>query len=409
MTNDELNEHDLFRHSIVNFIGGISMAETYVIDPDLDFIKKVGALGGADVKKCYQCATCSVACPISPDTKPFPRKEMIAASWGLKDKLVGNADIWLCHNCGDCSTLCPREAKPADVLAAVRSYTIEEYAQPKALARALKDPKKLPILMAIPAILFLVVGSITGLLDFTPDLSEGIKHYKFFSTWLVDMHMLPAAIFAASIFALGLKRFLCDIHQNALTEGKTTKEKIEPVGFLMAFIRIIPTIILHRKFSECTENNDRQIAHLLTMYGFIGLFVVTNIIFVVLYGSYLFPEGPIHGPWSQLNPVKWLANIAGIALIVGTSLMIKNRRAKKDQSSTYFDWYLIYLAFGLGVSGMGAQLTRLAGWAFISFATYYVHLVLIFCLFAYLPFSKLAHLVYRTVAMAYNEYAGRNF
>jgi quinone-modifying oxidoreductase subunit QmoC len=385
------------------------MAETYVIDPDLDFIKEVGALGGEDLKKCYQCATCSVACPISPDTKPFPRKEMIAASWGLKDKLVGNADIWLCHNCGDCSTRCPREAKPGDVLAAVRSYTISEYARPKWLARALKDPKKLPILMAIPAILFLVVGTITGLLDFTPDLSEGIKHYKFFSTWLVDMHMLPAAIFAVTVFALGLKRFLADIHQNALVEGKTNKETIAVGGFIVALLKVIPTILTHNKFSECTENNDRQIAHLLTMYGFIGLFIVTSIIFVVLYGSYLLPEGPIHGPWSQLNPVKWLANIAGISLIVGTSLMIKNRRAKKDQASSYFDWYLIYLAFFLGISGMGAQLTRLAGWAFISFAIYYVHLVLIFCLFAYLPFSKLAHLVYRTVAMAYNEYAGRNF
>ena len=385
------------------------MAETYLIEPDLDFIKEVGALGGEDLKKCYQCATCSVACPISPDTKPFPRKEMIAASWGLKDKLVGNADIWLCHNCGDCSTLCPREAKPGDVLAALRSYTIEEYAQPKALARAMKDPKKLPILLAIPAILFLVVGTITGLLDFTPDLSAGIKHYKFFSTWLVDMMMLPAAGFAAAVFALGLKRFLADIHQNALAEGKTTKEKIEPVGFLMAFIRIIPTILLHRKFSECTDNNDRQIAHQLTMYGFIGLFIVTSVIFVVLYGSYLFPEGPIHGPWSQLNPIKWLANIAGVSLIIGTILLIKNRSAKKDQTSTYFDWYLVYLAFGLGVTGMGAELTRLADWAFVTFLVYYIHLMLVWVLFAYLPFSKLAHLVYRTVAMTYNEYAGRNF
>ena len=385
------------------------MAETYLIEPDLDFIKQVGALGGADLKKCYQCATCSVACPISPDTKPFPRKEMIAASWGLKDKLVGNSDIWLCHNCGDCSTRCPREAKPADVLAAVRAYTIEDYAQPKVLARAMKDPKKLPILLAIPAILFLVVGTITGLLDFTPDMSEGIKHWKFFSTWLVDMMMLPAAGFAAAVFALGLKRFLADIHQNALAEGKTTKEKIEPVGFLMAFIRIIPTIILHRKFSECTDNNDRQIAHLLTMYGFIGLFIVTSVIFVVLYGSYLFPEGPIHGPWSQLNPIKWLANVAGVSLIIGTILLIKNRSAKKDQTSTYFDWYLVYMAFGLGVTGMGAQLARLAGLAGVSFAVYYIHLILVWALFAYLPFSKLAHLVYRTVAMTYNEYAGRNF
>ena len=385
------------------------MADTYVIEPDLDFIKDIGALGGEDLKKCYQCATCSVACPISPDTKPFPRKEMIAASWGLKDKLVGNADIWLCHNCGDCSTRCLREAKPGYVLAAVRAYTIEDYAQPKVLARAMKDPKKLPILLAIPAILFLVVGTITGLLDFTPDLSGGIKHWKFFSTWLVDMMMLPAAIFAAAVFALSLKRFLGDIHQNALLEGKTTKQNIEVVGFIMAFVRIIPTILLHRKFSECTENKDRQIAHFLTLYGFIGLFIVTSIFFVVMYGSYLLPSGPLHGPWSQLNPVKWLANIAGVALIVGTSLMIKNRSFKKDQVSRYFDWYLIYLAFGLGVTGMGAQLTRLAGWAFVSFATYYVHLILVFALFAYLPFSKLAHIVYRTVAMAYNEYAGRNF
>ena len=385
------------------------MAETYVIEPDLDFIKEVGALGGADLKKCYQCATCSVACPISPDTKPFPRKEMIAASWGLKDKLVGNSDIWLCHNCGDCSTRCPREAKPGDVLAAIRSYAISDYARPKVLARAMKDPKKLPILLAIPAVLFLIVGTITGLLDFTPDLSEGIKHFKFFSTWLVDMHMLAAAFFAVAVFALGLKRFLADIHQNALLEGKTTQQKIEVVGFVTALIRIIPTILLHRKFGECTENKDRQTAHLLTQYGFIGLFIVTSIIFIVMYGSYLLPGGPVHGPWSQLNPVKWLANLSGVALIVGTGLMIKNRSARKDQASSYFDWYLIYLAFGLGVTGMGAQLTRLAGWAAVSFATYYIHLILVFTLFAYLPFSKLAHLVYRTVAMAYNEYAGRNF
>jgi quinone-modifying oxidoreductase subunit QmoC len=390
----------------------MNMAEAYVIEPDLDFIKEVGALGGEDLKKCYQCATCSVACAISPDTKPFPRKEMIAASWGLKDKLVGNSDIWLCHNCGDCSTRCPREAKPADVLAAVRSYAVAEYARPKWLAQALKDPKKLPILLAIPTVLFFVVGMITGLLDFTPDMSAGIKHYKFFSTWLVDMHMVPAAIFMVAVFALGLKRFLGDIHQNALLEGKTQKETIEVVGFLMAFLRVIPVILnplKHSKFSDCTENKDREIAHLLTIFGFIGLFIVTSIIFVVIYGSYLLPSGPFYGPWSQLNPVKWLANIAGVSLIVGTSLMIKNRRAKKDQASSYFDWYLIYLAFGLGVTGMGAQLTRLAGWAVVSFATYYVHLILVFALIAYLPFSKLAHLVYRTVAMAYNEYAGRNF
>ena len=66
------------------------MADAYLVEPDVGFIKEVRAAWGADLKKCFQCATCSVACPISPDTKPFPRKEMIAASWGLKDRLVGN-------------------------------------------------------------------------------------------------------------------------------------------------------------------------------------------------------------------------------------------------------------------------------------------------------------------------------
>ena len=118
------------------------MAEKYLIKPDAGFIKEVIGMGGDSLKKCYQCATCSVACPISPDNKPFPRKEMIAASWGLKDRLVGNHDIWLCHQCGDCSTLCPRDAKPGDVLGAIRSYAIGEYATPKFLAKLVNDPKK---------------------------------------------------------------------------------------------------------------------------------------------------------------------------------------------------------------------------------------------------------------------------
>ena len=100
------------------------MTDSYLVEPDVGFINEVGRLGGADVKKCFQCATCAVACPISPDTKPFPRKEMIATSWGLKDRLIGNGDVWLCHNCGDCSTLCPRGAQPGDVLAAVRAATV---------------------------------------------------------------------------------------------------------------------------------------------------------------------------------------------------------------------------------------------------------------------------------------------
>ncbi len=378
------------------------MADAYMVEPDVGFIKKIAESGGEDLKKCFQCATCSVACAISPDKKPFPRKEMISASWGLKDRLVSNGDIWLCHNCGDCTTLCPRGAKPGDVLAAIRSYAVSEYSKPKIVADAVNDPKKLPILLAVPVLLFIIVGLITGFLDFTPGGDE-IVHAKFFSTWLVDIMMLSAAIWTVIIFALGIQRFLNDIHENAILEGKTEKKDIDPKNFILALIRAIPTILKHNKFSDCEENKDRETAHLLVFYSFIGLFIVTNIFFIHLYILQW------HGPYSQLHPVKWLANLAGTALVVGSILMIKNRLSKTDQVSTYKDWFLIGLALALGLSGMLTEITRLLNLAGFSYTIYFLHLVFVFSLFVYVPFSKLAHLVYRTIAMAYAEYSERNF
>lgn len=378
------------------------MTDKYLVEPDVGFIKEIIGLGGDTLKKCFQCATCSVACPISPDTKPFPRKEMIAASWGLKDRLVGNPDIWLCHHCGDCTTKCPRGAKPGEVLGALRSYAITEYAAPKAIGKAVNDPKMLPLLMGIPVVIFLVLGLITGLLDFSPPLGEhGISHGNFFSTWLVDMIFVPLAAWVVIIFAMGLKRFIHDIHANAVLEGKTEKKELDYVGLIKALFRVIPTILKQDKFSECSENKDRDVAHWMVFLSFIGLFIVTNVFFVALYGLQL------HGPYSQLNPVKWLANVSGVALVIGSILMIKNRLSKTDQTSVYKDWYLLGLVLGLGLTGMLTEMTRLAGMANVTYFMYFVHLVFVFNLFAFLPFSKLAHLVYRSVAMAYNEYSGR--
>ena len=104
------------------------------INPDLQFIKYLKGAGGDTLKKCYQCATCSVVCPLSSDNKPFPRKEMIWAQWGLKDKLVADPDVFLCHQCGDCTAYCPRGAKPGDVLGAIRAYAYTHYGFPSGLA-----------------------------------------------------------------------------------------------------------------------------------------------------------------------------------------------------------------------------------------------------------------------------------
>jgi quinone-modifying oxidoreductase subunit QmoC len=382
------------------------MSKEYLVEPDVGFIKEVIKLGGQDVKKCFQCATCSVACPISSDTKPFPRKEMLATSWGLKDRLIGNGDIWLCHNCGDCSTLCPRGAKPGDVLSALRSYAISEYAVPKALGKAVNTPAMLPILLAIPAVLILVVGLLSNMvgldwMSFSPT-GEHLWGADYFDNLLVDVVMVPAFFAAIAVLALGLKRFVADMHANALLEAKTTKEKIDPAGFIQALLRTIPKILKHEKFSECGTNKERATAHMMVLFGFIGLFVVTACVFIAEWIL------RIEGPYNQINPVKWLGNVGGVVLIIGGGLMIASRWSNKDQVNAFKDWYLLGLVIGLGLTGLLTEIIRLGGMYDLSALFYYIHLILVWALFAYTPFSKLAHLAYRTVAMAYQEYSGRS-
>jgi len=379
-----------------------------LLEPDVKFIKELESIGGDSVKKCFQCATCSVACPISPDNKPFPRKEMIATSWGLKDKVVKNADIWLCHNCGDCSTLCPRGAKPGDVMAALRMYAIKEYAYPKQLGDMVNDPSKLPMLLAIPFVIFLIVGMVCNIfvepnwLNFSPGGHE-IVHSHFFNTWLVDLIFVPLSLFVVAVFARGGYHFLLDIHENAVLEGKTTKKKLDIIGILQTLPQLIEKILKHEKFDQCGENQSRSTPHMLVLFGFIGLFIVTGIFFIVLYGF------NIHGPYSQFNPVKWLANISGIALVMGGLVLLKERFSQDPNThiSTYKDWALIGLVLALGLSGLLTEMTRLGELPALSYMMYYIHLVFVFCFFVYLPYSKLAHLFYRTLAMAYNEYSER--
>ena len=143
------------------------MSEATIIKPDLNFVNEIIKGGGESLKKCYQCATCSVVCNVTPEGNPFPRKEMVLAQWGQKDRLIASADVWLCHQCSDCTAYCPRGAKPGEVLNAIRKQSIKEVALVPFFAKIATNPSLVWLLFAIPAALFYAILVVLGNQGFT--------------------------------------------------------------------------------------------------------------------------------------------------------------------------------------------------------------------------------------------------
>jgi quinone-modifying oxidoreductase subunit QmoC len=61
----------------------------------------------------------------------------------------------------------------------------------------------------------------------------------------------------------------------------------------------------------------------------------------------------------------------------------------------------------VAITGFLTQFARMAEASFWAYLFYGIHLVFVFYLLAYLPYSKFAHMIYRTVAMIFAEYSNR--
>ena len=371
------------------------MAGEKIIKPDLQFVKRIMAAGGDTVKKCYQCDTCSVVCNLTPDEKPFPRKEMLLAQWG-QTEVLQDPDIWLCHQCSDCTAYCPRGAKPGEVLGTLRQMCIEKYATPPELAKVVGNPSFLPLLIAFPMLLLFLALKITGHWN----IPEGpIVFSHLFPTLLVDFIFVPTMFFAVAVLAKGVMAFWTDI--NATNPWKVKVEG-NLVGNLIATLQ---DIIMHNRFRECEATYNRSTNHLFLVFGFIFLLIVTSWGFL--------NEWVLHhdSPYHIYEPIKLLAIAGTAALLYGIYNILKERQANAEKNGygSYFDWFLIYVIFAVGATGLGAWLFRLVGIRILAYPTYFLHLTAIFMLFFYAPYTKLAHIVYRTVAMLQARMSGRGF
>lgn len=374
------------------------MNQEQILKPDLDFKQRILGLGAHDLTSCYQCGTCSIVCPISTELLPFPRKQMVQVQWGFKDQLMADPSVWLCHQCSTCNAYCPRDAKPANVMAALRDYSIGHYALPSFMGAAINDPKYLPLLFALPAAILLAVLAALGHLS---PLPEGqVVFSKFFSVRVIEIiYTIAVGLAVLAAIASGM-RYLRAI------ESQPAGPPVRRRGI----IETLRTIFTHQRFQACHDNapgtrrtfkDHLRGAHMAVFYGFLGLLITTTSVGIGIYAfGYL-------TPWPMWHPVKILGNMSGVAVISALAVFAFRRLADKERAgkSTYSDWLFLSILGFTALTGFLAEMTRLAGLE-SAYWVYFVHLVFIFCLLVYLPYSKLAHLVYRFVAMLYSPRQG---
>ncbi len=362
------------------------MPEAVSIQPDVRFIRDVVGGGGRDLKKCYQCATCSVVCTLSPDEAPFPRQQMLRAQWGLKDQLVGDPAIWLCHNCGDCSTHCPRGARPGDVFGALRSEAIKHFAVPGFLGSLLARPAGLAVLLLAGAVIFGLL-SLAGPMwtPHEPVAGHAFEFADLYPLWLIETFFFSLSGLLILAFFGGLAGFVRALRASG-ARGPIL------AGLWPAAV----DVMTHTRFEQCGQARYRYTGHLATFWGFMGLAGVSTVVgFATMFGV-------MHTPLDQTNVLKILGNASGVVAIVGVVLLLggRLRDPASRAASTYFDWYFVWTLAGVIFTGALIQFLRLAQVVPWMFVLYYVHLVLIFALFVSAPYTKFAHVVYRTVAMA---------
>lgn len=380
------------------------------IEPDLDFIRALSKRSGNPFKKCMQCGTCSATCELSPDQKPFPGKEMAWAAWGMKDRLLRDPDVWLCYHCNDCSMRCPRGARPGDVLAAVRQESVINLAFPRFIGRWAGEPQSILIMFGIPIILLALALAlkvpIENALGIIQPAGERITYAysSLFPHWLLISFFLFFSFLVLFVVIVGVTRFW-----KAMKASFAYDETSKPAKALFpSIISTLKNIFTHNDFAKCTKASPRFWSHIFVFFGFLALcmvtlWIITSRINPLIQRDFIYP-------FNFWNPWKVLANLGGVSLIIGLLLMIKDRFFNNEQTShgNYFDWVFIGTLLMVVITGFITEILHYVRLDPHRHLIYFIHLVFVLALLLYLPYSKFAHMVYRTTAMVFAEYTGRN-
>jgi quinone-modifying oxidoreductase subunit QmoC len=242
-----------------------------------------------------------------------------------------------------------------------------------------------PVLLGVPILFWaLYVRAVNGFaIPRTP-----LVYGDLVPVWMIYSVFLPAAAFALVAAFTGARRAWGAWGAAAPRTGTLA-------GGLAA---IVTDVLAHRRFERCGEARPRKRGHLLLVLGFLGALVTTSLLGVAM------DVLGVRTPLAQAHPIKLLGNLSAILLVVGLALLVAHRARGDGAGRTRpFDAFFLALVAVVVLSGVGAELGRIYLPPHAAIAFYLVHLGSILSLFLTFPFSKFAHALYRTLAMAHER------
>jgi heterodisulfide reductase subunit C len=92
---------------------------------DVNFKQAVIDAGAESLSLCFQCGTCTGACPSGRRTPYRVRTVIRRALMGFKDDLISDDSLWMCSTCYECQERCPRGIKIVDIVKIARNYAAQ--------------------------------------------------------------------------------------------------------------------------------------------------------------------------------------------------------------------------------------------------------------------------------------------
>ena len=367
------------------------------VDPALmKRLRKYGRAGTLDVNSCFQCGNCTAVCPLAQDSAGFPRRMIRMVQVGMERELLASEDLWRCYACGVCTRTCPRQADPAEFMAAARTYAISRYDFTGLAGLANRSAFGNLLVFALFSVVF-------GLLLASKQNPTGPQAplFDFLPGWWI--HDIGVALFAVIGLSAAFGMISMTVH--FVAEQKREGTTLRFAALPGAIVPSLLDALLHQRFRVCDTGDETPakfaeplylrawFVHAAVMGGFLAMLLATTL-------DFLFK--PLGAPVPSWYPARSLGAAGGVVCLYGLAIVLKRRMRAAEapwQKSSFADWFFPVLLAVSVLTGLATEVAVYAPVGSFGHVIFFTHVVLAMDLVALLPFTKFAHVLYRTLAL----------